>query len=230
MTTKEKSVIIENAYKSYSSGNRQVHALADVSLDIYKGELMMIVGPSGSGKTTLLSVIGGTLRLNSGSISIFDNPLHSMTPEELTIFRKKHIGFIFQQFHLIPTLTIAENVAIPLLIHKIPAEKAIIQAEEMLEHAQLFDKAQSLPRELSGGEQQRAAIARALITEPELVICDEPTSSLDAATGKKILEILRSITHNTNRSVIIVTHDSRILDYADRIAEMSDGTIKEVHD
>jgi len=229
MNSQEIAVHIEHVYKNYTSGHSIVHALKDISLDIYKGELIMVVGPSGSGKTTLLSLVGGTLSFNSGEISVFDNPLHTMTEEELTLFRKDHIGFIFQQFHLIPTLTTAENVAIPLLIHQVPWEKALKKAEETLEHVHLFDKAPCLPKELSGGEQQRVAIARALVAEPRLIICDEPTSNLDATTGKKILEILRSIANGSKRSVIIVTHDARILDYADRIAEMDDGAIKEIH-
>jgi len=132
MNSQEIAVHIEHVYKNYTSGHSIVHALKDISLDIYKGELIMVVGPSGSGKTTLLSLVGGTLSFNSGEISVFDNPLHTMTEEELTLFRKDHIGFIFQQFHLIPTLTTAENVAIPLLIHQVPWEKALKKAEETI--------------------------------------------------------------------------------------------------
>jgi putative ABC transport system ATP-binding protein len=222
------AVSIRNLSKTYGEEGQQVHAVRDANLDIYQGELFMIMGPSGSGKTTLLSLIGGTLYFETGSIEAFGNSLGDFSRDELTAFRKKYVGFIFQQFHLIPTLNAAENVALPLLIQGIDRKTALKKAETKLEIVGLLQKAERYPKELSGGEQQRVAIARALIHEPRLIISDEPTSSLDSVTGAKVLDTLKAIAKDPTRCVIIVTHDPRILKYADRVAEMSDGIIKSV--
>jgi putative ABC transport system ATP-binding protein len=214
--------------KSFGDGPNRIHVLKQVSLQAYTGEIMMLVGPSGCGKTTLLSAIAGTLKVESGTIHVFDSPLEKMSSGALTRFRAKNIGFIFQQFNLIPTLSVAENVSVPLLIQGHSSRVAIKRAREILEKVGLGDRWKERPNKLSGGQQQRVAIARALIHEPPLVICDEPTAALDAHNGEIVLDLFREVARSVNRAVIIVTHDSRILSYADRIARMDDGEIIEV--
>lgn len=205
-----------------------VHALKDASLEVYEGELMMIVGPSGCGKTTLLSVIAGTLHFDTGSIDVLGNQLEKMSKDAITRFRSINIGFIFQLFHLIPTLTTVENACIPLIIQGKARSEASDVAKDILEKVGLGDKYDKLPRQLSGGQQQRVAMARALVHNPPLVICDEPTSALDFETGIKVMEILKHIAQTHNRTVIVVTHDHRIFHYADRVVEMDDGTVQGV--
>jgi putative ABC transport system ATP-binding protein len=185
----------------------------------------MIVGPSGCGKTTLLSVICGTLKFDEGEVSVFDQKLRSMRNGDITRFRRENIGFIFQQFNLIPTLTAVENVSVPLILQGLSASDAEKRAKSMLEKVGLGEKIKSYPNQLSGGQQQRVAISRALVHEPRLIICDEPTASLDSASGHKTLELLRQSAVHPDRCVIIVTHDSRIYEFADRIVQMDDGRV-----
>lgn len=214
--------------KSFGDGPNRIHVLKQVSLQAHTGEIMMLVGPSGCGKTTLLSAIAGTLKVESGTINVFGSPLEKMSSGALTRFRAKNIGFIFQQFNLIPTLSVAENVGVPLLIQGYSSRVAIKRSREILEKVGLGDRWKERPNKLSGGQQQRVAIARALIHEPPLVICDEPTAALDAHNGEIVLDLFREVARSANRAVIIVTHDNRILSYADRIARMDDGEIVEV--
>lgn len=214
--------------KSFGEGPNRIHVLKQVSLQANTGEIMMLVGPSGCGKTTLLSAIAGTLKVESGTIHVFGSPLEKMSNSALTDFRAKNIGFIFQQFNLIPTLSVAENVGVPLLIQGYSNRVAIKRAREILEKVGLGDRWKERPNKLSGGQQQRVAIARALVHEPPLVICDEPTAALDARNGEIVLDLFREVARSANRAVIIVTHDNRILSYADRIARMDDGEIVEV--
>lgn len=216
--------------KSFRTGSSVVHALRDVNFDARKGELLMIVGPSGCGKTTLLSVIAGTLRFEGGEVDVLDHSLHDMKEAIVTEFRKKNIGFIFQQYHLIKTLNILENISIPLLLNGFNRSYALDKANEMLLKVGLKGRGLERPLNLSGGQQQRVAIARALVHEPPLLICDEPTSALDAESGARILELMTEIARTPARSVIIVTHDSRIFKYADRVVSMDDGQVKNVED
>lgn len=225
---KKLSVQVTNVSKTFGQSDDKVHALKNVSLEVYEGELVMIVGPSGCGKTTLLSVIAGTLHFDSGSIRVFDYELEKLNKDALTNYRAHNIGFIFQLFHLIPTLTTVENSCIPLIIQGKDRLEAYAAARELLEKVGLGDKFDKLPRELSGGQQQRVAMARALVHNPPIVICDEPTSALDFETGTKVMEILKHIAQTHNRSVIVVTHDHRIFKYADRVVEMDDGSIQNV--
>jgi putative ABC transport system permease protein len=211
--------------KSFKIGDQILPVLKKVELSARDGEMVFVVGPSGCGKTTLLSVLCGTLRAEAGEVYAFGHELNKLSDAEVTRFRSRHVGFIFQQFNLFPTLTVAENVAIPLRIQGIPATKTIAQAREMLAHVGIPEKENEHPMRLSGGQQQRVAIARALVHNPSLIICDEPTSALDSVSGKQIMELLREIAGVGGRTVIVVTHDSRIYDYADRIAEMEDGRI-----
>lgn len=219
------AVQVRNVTKTFQSGKDVVHALRDVNFDARYGELLMIVGPSGCGKTTLLSVIAGTLKFNSGEIEVIGNSLEKMTEGELTAFRKKNIGFIFQQFHLISTLSCLENVSIPLVLNGLSRKEAEARAAEVLEQVGMKGREGDSPKSLSGGQQQRIAIARALVHNPSLLICDEPTSALDAENGEKIMELLVQVAENPDRVVIIVTHDSRIFKYASRIAKMDDGKV-----
>jgi putative ABC transport system ATP-binding protein len=202
--------------------------LKKVNLQACTGEIMMLVGPSGCGKTTLLSAIAGTLRVDAGNIQVFGSALETMSGGGLTRFRSTHIGFIFQQFNLIPTLSVAENVGIPLLIQGASASKALDRSRAILDKVGLGTRWKERPNKLSGGEQQRVAIARALVHEPPLVICDEPTAALDARNGEIVLDLFRQVARSPERAVIIVTHDNRIFPYADRIARMDDGEIIEV--
>jgi putative ABC transport system ATP-binding protein len=214
--------------KSFGEGSNKIHVLKKVNLQAHTGEILMLVGPSGCGKTTLLSAIAGTLGIDSGEIDVFGNHLQTMSGRALTQFRAKNIGFIFQQFNLIPTLTVAENVGVPLLIQGVSNGKAIKRSREILEKVGLGERWKERPNKLSGGQQQRVAIARALVHEPPLVICDEPTAALDAQNGEIVLDLFRQVARSSDRAVIIVTHDNRIFSYADRIARMDDGEIVEV--
>jgi len=214
--------------RSFGDGASKLQVLKQIDLTIRKGEILMLVGPSGCGKTTLLSIIGGTLRPDSGEITAFGKPLHRMRSGELTRFRAQFIGFIFQQFNLIPTISCAENVAVPLLIAGVRSSVAIRKARETLELVGLADRAGDRPSFLSGGQQQRIAIARALVHEPPMVICDEPTAALDASNGEIVMNLLSNVAGSNDRAVMIVTHDNRIFSYADRIARMDDGRIIEV--
>jgi putative ABC transport system ATP-binding protein len=220
-------VDVSGVEKHFGDGPDRIHALRKVNLRAYAGEILMLVGPSGCGKTTLLSAIAGTLRVERGEIDVFGNPLHQMSGGALTRFRAKHIGFIFQQFNLIPTLSVAENVGIPLLIQGRSHSEALKRARAALEAVDLGSRWKERPNKLSGGQQQRVAIARALVHEPPLVICDEPTAALDSHNGEIVLDLFRNVARSPDRAVIIVTHDNRIFSYADRIARMDDGEIIE---
>ncbi len=223
------AVHVRNISKTFGEGEARVQALKGVNFDARTGELLMIVGPSGCGKTTLLSVIAGTLEFDSGEADVFGHPLHTMSKSEITAFRGKNIGFIFQQFHLIPSLTCIENISVPLLINGVSRKEAEPKAKELLEYVGLKGRGNDLPNKLSGGQQQRIAIARALIHNPKLVICDEPTSALDKETGARIMELLRNVAKAPGRCVIVVTHDPRIYHFADRMTEMEDGRVSRVH-
>jgi putative ABC transport system ATP-binding protein len=218
-------VICDDVVKTYGSGNAEVHALRGVDLEVYPGELTMLVGPSGCGKTTLLSVVAGILRPTSGRVTALGTDLTQLSSWRRTAFRRQHVGFVFQQFNLLPALTAAENAAVPLVIQGYSKRMAMSAAESLLAKMGMADRVKNLPGQLSGGQQQRVAIARALIHRPQLLVCDEPTSALDHKTGHSILELLRSIAIEGDRAVIIVTHDSRIFEFADTIARMDDGRI-----
>ncbi len=214
--------------KIYRTGGTEVHALRGVDLDVYPGEMLMLVGPSGCGKTTLISVIAGVLDHDKGECFVYDQDLQHMRGRKKAIYRGKNIGFVFQAFNLIPALTAAENVAVPLLINGVGKAEAQKRSRELLDRVGLGDKARTLPAQLSGGQQQRVAIARSLVHDPKLIVCDEPTSALDGDTGHRIMELLREVSAEANHALIIVTHDSRIFSFGDRIAKMDDGVITTV--
>jgi putative ABC transport system ATP-binding protein len=214
--------------KVYGEGDTAVHALRGIDLDIRTGELMMLVGPSGCGKTTLISIIAGILDKSDGACRVFGDDLSAMSTAERTLWRRERVGFVFQAFNLMPALTAAENVAIPLLINGVPHKQALDRAEEMLARVGLGNRRHSLPSQLSGGQQQRVAIGRALVHAPRLVVCDEPTSALDHETGHQVMEVLRSVAAVDDRALVVVTHDARIFEFADRIAHMDDGRITDI--
>jgi putative ABC transport system ATP-binding protein len=209
--------------KWFGEGEARTHAVRDVNFEAYFGEVLYVVGPSGSGKTTMLSMISGILRPNSGTVKIEDTDVWSLSNDELAEFRLHKIGFVFQDFHLFPRLTTAENVAIPLILQKKDWDEALKEAAVDLEIVGLKDKTQLPPVKLSGGEQQRVAIARAIVSRPDILILDEPTASLDGDTGRNIVRFVREHILSDKRCIVIVTHDSRIYEFADRIVKMEDG-------
>ena len=206
----------------------KVSVLKGIDLDVARGEVLLLVGPSGSGKTTLLSVMAGILDADSGDIAILGEAIRDLSQDEKTRFRRDHLGFVFQEFHLLPTLTATENAAVPLLVRGVSKQEALRRAESVLKNLGMGERMNAVPTKLSGGEKQRVAIARALAGEPQLLLCDEPTASLDAETGHRVVEQLREIAKRPDRAVIIVTHDSRIFEFGDRIVHMNDGRIDQI--
>ncbi len=225
MESNGNAVYLRGVTKTYGSGPSQVPALRGVDLDVPMGELVMLVGPSGCGKTTLISVVAGILDHDEGNSLVFGSDLRAMSQGQKTTFRGTNIGFVFQAYNLIPSLTTMENVAVPLLILGNSRKAALARSKDVLKEVGLGEKLNALPAALSGGQQQRVAIARALVHNPRLIVCDEPTSALDADTGRMVMEVLRQTALSENRALIIVTHDNRIFNFADRIARMDDGRI-----
>ncbi|MGZ8159848.1 MAG: ABC transporter ATP-binding protein [Methylobacter sp.] len=219
------AVRCQNVVKIYDTGDQKVTALNGVNLDIAMGELMMLVGPSGCGKTTLISVIAGILDQDDGYCEVFGEDLLNMSNQRKLNFRARNIGFVFQAFNLLPALNAAENVSVPLIINGMKRSDAERKAVAVLEQVGLGSRVTAFPSELSGGQQQRVAIARALVHSPRLIVCDEPTSSLDHETGHNVMTLLKEVAMHEDRALVIVTHDARIFDFADRIAEMDDGHI-----
>ncbi|MEW6544677.1 MAG: ABC transporter ATP-binding protein [Nitrospirota bacterium] len=224
------AVKVRGVIKSFGTGDAKVAVLRGVNLEVQLGELLLLVGESGGGKTTLLSVIAGILDIDEGELDVLGVPLHRLSGARKTRYRGETMGFVFQQFNLLPALTAAENVAVPLLIHGTPRGKALSRARAMLDRVDLGDRTEFQPANLSVGQQQRVAIARALVSEPRLLICDEPTAALDGENGQKVMAILRDVGRSPERAVIVVTHDSRVFHYGDRIAVLTDGRIVGVHE
>jgi putative ABC transport system ATP-binding protein len=211
--------------KTYGHGSASIAALRGLDLDVQFGELLMLVGPSGCGKTTLISILGAILDADKGECEVLGRDLRAMSESEKAAFRRDSIGFVFQVFNLLPALTVVENVAIPLLIAGAPRSAALSEAHRLVESVGLGARADAFPGQLSGGQQQRVAIARALIHRPNLIICDEPTSNLDHSTGSEMMELLRTLAKDGERALIVVTHDTRITEFGDRVARMDDGRI-----
>src|SRR5215472_2151416 len=214
--------------KHFGEGNTRVQALRGVEFGARFGELSFLVGPSGCGKTTLISVIAGLLDRTGGELSVLGVEVDKLTSTERILFRRKNVGFLFQQYNLLPAFTAAENVAVPLLIAGIARKEAFERARSLLSRLGLSQRTDALPSQLSGGQQQRVALARALIHEPRLVICDEPTAALDHASGEAVMSLLAANAVHPDRAVIIVTHDTRVFHYAQSIAQMDDGRIAKV--
>ena len=224
----EVAVRVRGVTKEFGSGGAVTRALRGVDLDIPYGELLMLVGPSGCGKTTLVSIVAGTLEPTDGEVVVLGQDLVRMSNGRKVRFRRDHVGFVFQSFNLLPALTAAENAAVPLLIAGWNRRAAVEAAADVLDQLGMGDRLANLPSELSGGQQQRVAIARALVHEPRLLVCDEPTSALDAQNGRITMELIQKIAVQPGRAVIVVTHDSRVYSFADRIASMEDGRIDSV--
>lgn len=214
--------------KWFGEGDIKTYAVKSVSFEAYYGEMLYVVGPSGSGKTTLLSVVSGILRPDSGVVILKDQDIWSLTDNAIADFRLNAIGFVFQDYHLFPRLTTVENVAIPLILQKHNWDQAMREAARYLEVVGLNGKDELPPVKLSGGEQQRVAIARAIVSQPDLLILDEPTASLDGDTGRNIVGFVQKNILNDRRCIVIVTHDTRIFEFADRIMTMEDGRITKV--
>jgi putative ABC transport system ATP-binding protein len=222
------AVTARGVHKSFGEGQTRVPVLKGVDLNVALGEILLLVGPSGSGKTTLLSVIAGILDSDEGELKVLGTSIPELSSDAKTRFRKDNLGFIFQQYNLLPTLTAAENAAVPLIIRGLPRAQATARATEVLREVGLEDRVDFLPAKLSGGQQQRVAIARALVGEPRLILCDEPTANLDSGAGHKAMELLRQVGKRADRAMIVVTHDSRIFEFGDRIVHMEDGQIERV--
>jgi putative ABC transport system ATP-binding protein len=219
------AIAVRELTKKYEEGSTGTLALRRVDLDVQAGELLMLVGPSGSGKTTLLSIMGCILAASSGSVRIAGREVLGLNEKQLPALRLEHIGFIFQGFNLFPTLSAGENVELMLDLKGISVAKAKKRAHELLEQVGLNEKYNSFPADLSGGQKQRVAIARALAGDPDIILADEPTAALDSQTGRTVMEMMNDLAHKRNRAVVIVTHDSRVLNFADRIVRIEDGAI-----
>ena len=218
---------IHNITKTYNKGATKIEALKEISFSIENGEIVALMGASGSGKSTLLSLIGGLDKCDSGSISVDEENISALNAEKLADFRRDDVGFVFQQFHLIPTLSVVENIILPLLPSGIKKAECYSVAREALEKVGLGDREKHLPGELSGGEQQRVAIARALVNKPKIILADEPTGDLDSKTGEKILELLQALNQKEKVTIIIATHDDKIAQKAKRRIVLKDGKVIE---
>ena len=214
--------------KWFGEGETRTNAVQNVAFDAHFQEMLFIVGPSGSGKTTLLSMLSGILRPNQGTVKIKDQDIWSLSADKLADMRLHTVGFVFQDFHLFPKLTTVENVAVPLILKRRKWDEAIKEALQSLEKVGIAQRAHLSPQKLSGGEQQRVAIARAIVSQPDILVFDEPTASLDGDTGRKIVEFVKRDVLNEKRCIIIVTHDDRISEFADRMVKMEDGKLIEI--
>lgn len=226
--SESQAIVSTGLTKWFGEGDVRMTAVDNVEFVAHFGEMVFIVGPSGSGKTTFLSMISGILRPNAGTVTVNGADIWTLSSDQLADFRLNTIGFVFQDYHLFPRLTAAENVAIPLILKHHDWDDSLAQARKSLEVVGLKDRGEVLPVKLSGGEQQRVAIARAIVSSPQILILDEPTASLDGDTGKMIIAFVKEKVLNESRCILIVTHDARINEYADRIIHMEDGRIKDI--
>ncbi len=224
------AIALSGIEKVFGSGASATRVLRGANLTVPFGSITMLVGPSGCGKTTLLSIIAGLLRPTAGSVSVLGQDMYAMSDSAQVNFRRKNLGFIFQQYNLLPTLSVAENAAVGLFAAGVNRKSAIGSASQVLVKLGLEKKLDSLPRTLSGGQQQRVAVARALVHQPRIVLCDEPTAALDGKSGRSVMEMMAAIAVRDDRAVLIVTHDSRIYDFAHQIIHMEDGQITQIED
>jgi putative ABC transport system ATP-binding protein len=225
VSSDDAAVVCRSLTKEFGTGQERVKVLRGVDFEARYGEITLLVGPSGCGKTTLLCVIAGLLNKTEGRINVLGSDIESFRGSESVLFRRRNLGFVFQQYNLLPALTAAENAAVPLLAAGVKRAAAVDKAAALLQQLGLGHRSHARPSELSGGQQQRVAIARALIHEPRLIVCDEPTAALDAESGHAVMELLRQTALREDRAVIVVTHDSRVFQFGDRIAFMNDGRI-----
>jgi putative ABC transport system ATP-binding protein len=229
ITTRAVPLVVElrDVTKSFARGSTVTRVVDRVNLNVSQGECVFLLGPSGSGKTTLLSIIGCVLTADGGLVRILGHDVRGLKPDDAALLRRQHMGFVFQRFHLIRGLSARENVAVPLTLAGWSADDAATRARELLAKVEMLDKLDELPQRLSVGQCQRVAFARALAADPDLILADEPTASLDAKTGHQALELLRELTVAAGKTVIVVTHDPRILQFADRILHMENGRLEE---
>ena len=230
MTTNasQHAVTCRGVTKDFGEGEARVQALRGADLDVAFGEMTMISGPSGCGKTTLLSVVSGLLDHDGGELRVLGTDLDAMSDRERVLFRRANIGFVFQQYNLLPALTAAENAAVPLVAAGMRLKDAVKETREVLVRLGLEGRTEALPREMSGGQQQRVALARAIVHAPRVLVCDEPTSALDGESGRHVMELLRDAAVSPERAVIVVTHDPRVMGFADVIAHMEDGLVNRI--
>ena len=221
----QSAITVRQLTKKYEEGSNSTFALRGVDVDVHPGELLLLMGPSGSGKTTLLSIMGCILTATSGSVQVAGREVMGLSEKQLPALRLEHIGFVFQGFNLFPTLTAGENVELMLDLKGIGGDKAKKRAQELLDQVGLRDKYEAFPADLSGGQKQRVAIARALAGDPGIILADEPTAALDSHTGRNVMEMMSELAHKRGRAVVIVTHDSRVLSFADRIVTIEDGKV-----
>jgi putative ABC transport system ATP-binding protein len=224
------AVACSRVTKHFGEGDNRVEVLRGVDLTIPFGEMTLLVGPSGCGKTTMLSVIAGLLNRSGGELNVLGRDLAGLSGAEAVLFRRRNLGFVFQQFNLLPSLTAAENAAVPLLAAGVRKKQAVDKAGALLDQLGMGSRITAFPNQLSGGQQQRVALARALVHDPRLVVCDEPTSALDHETGQVVMDLLTRIAVKPGRAVVVVTHDSRVFSFADRIAHMDDGRIEKIEE
>jgi putative ABC transport system ATP-binding protein len=229
-TTTPNAVRCRDVQKHFGQGDARVHVLRGVNFEARQGELTFLVGPSGCGKTTLISVIAGLLNSTEGQVELFGENTARLSPQDQVLFRRRNLGFVFQQYNLLPALTAAENAAVPLLAAGMKRTEAVDRAKSLLVKLGLEQRLEAMPNKLSGGQQQRVALARALVHQPRLVVCDEPTAALDHATGEAVMELLAGSAVQPDCAVIVVTHDNRVFHFADSVAHMDDGRITHIEE
>ena len=224
----KKVIEVKNVRKIYRMGNEKIYAVDDVSFDIYEGEFCCLLGTSGSGKSTLLNLMAGIEKLTSGQILIKGRPIHKFNETKLPRFRQKYLGFVFQSYNLIGTMTALENVELPLVFKRMSRKKRRALAKEMLVKVGLQNRIQHKPKEMSGGQQQRVGIARAFVAKPSIVFADEPTGNLDTKTTMEVMELIREIAHDNHQTIVMVTHDRSLAQYADRVIHILDGKVQSI--
>jgi len=223
-------ITLDNVYRIFRMGQERIYAVNGISLTIEEGEICCLQGPSGSGKSTLLHIMAGLDRPSKGSITIGNTRIDKLSENQLALFRQKHIGFIFQSYYLIPTLTALENVALPLTFCGVPRSKRIKMAKELLEAVGLKDRMKHKPSEMSGGQQQRVSIARAFVNNPKVVFADEPTGNLDTVTTHEMMQLMTSLAYERKQTLVMVTHNPELSDYCTRIVRVRDGRIEKIED
>ena len=229
MSNEPKKIIeVKNVRKIYRMGAEKIYAVDDVSFDIYEGEFCCLLGTSGSGKSTLLNLMAGIEKLSSGEILMKNTPIHKMNETKLARFRQKYLGFVFQSYNLIGTMTALENVELPLVFKRVPRKKRHNMAKEMLIKVGLKNRLHHKPKEMSGGQQQRVGIARAFVARPSIVFADEPTGNLETRTTMEVMELIRQIAKDNNQTIVMVTHDRRLAEFADRIIHILDGKVQNI--
>ena len=224
----ENVIEVRNLYKLYRVGDEVVHALDGVSFEIPRGEFCAIVGTSGSGKSTLLNMLAGLEKPTKGKIRIAGRQIEGFSEDRLVAFRREHVGFIFQAFHLLGTMNALENVALPLSFRGVPVRKRLEVADRMLDLVKLSGHKKHLPSQMSGGQQQRVGVARALAVDPEIIFADEPTGNLDSHTSREVMELMRQVVYEQKKTLVMVTHDNGLASYADRVFHISDGKIVKI--